>query len=410
MISNAFDGLLMLLIVAYIVFQAVKNRRLSGFAWIQLCLILLQNGISVGTFIFVRADESSFFQDMTDGIVIILFLTISLNFSFRYFTTSNIIYRFSKSGRLPTEKEKFNFRVWIVILNLFSLIAGFSFAFAYFKIIIRDGRLSAERTLYLSRLAFYFLIEITVIAVLFLAVKRLSTSRAKATDPGLLQSKMIKVILILFLIRFLLVIAYNCMIRQFTFMNVLTYAGLYFLQVILEYLYVYVIATSDLHEFKLQTILRSNDKLDLIAVGLNGNEMFKFTIDQGMMQSHPNPLGLSKNQLAFQMESNSLLVSSTDSHPSATDMRGATSETRGFIDSFQGNGYPQMIVMTTNKSQNESTKNEEKSKSVISKEQVRSSNNNLEDSFFRSSKASRIKSLRPTIGETSLRNSSVQKE
>ena len=68
---------------------------------------------------------------MVDGIVINLYLIISLNLSIRYFMTSNTIYRFSKSGRLVTEKEKFWFNVLVVILNLLTFIPGISFTYAY---------------------------------------------------------------------------------------------------------------------------------------------------------------------------------------------------------------------------------------------------------------------------------------
>ena len=105
-----------------------------------------------------------------------------------------------------------------------------------------------------------------------------------------MKGKIIKVILILFSIRFLLVVLYNSLLLDLTVLNLCLFTSLYALRTILEYLYVYVIATCDLHEFEPKIILRQNDKLELVAIGLNGNEMFKFTIDKVMLQSHPNPL------------------------------------------------------------------------------------------------------------------------
>lgn len=49
---------------------------------------------------------------------------------------------------------------------------------------------------------------------------------------------------------------------------------------VLCYLYAYVLATCDLHEFVPKTILRRDNKIELIAVGLNGNQLFSFIIDE----------------------------------------------------------------------------------------------------------------------------------
>ena len=77
---------------------------------------------------------------MVDGVTVVFYLCISMNFSLRYFMSSNTIYRFSKNGRLVTEKEKLLYKVWIVVLNIFTFVGGIGFAFAAGKIVISDGQ------------------------------------------------------------------------------------------------------------------------------------------------------------------------------------------------------------------------------------------------------------------------------
>ena len=88
----------------------------------------------------INNNASSFFADLVDGVTVIFYLCISMNFALRYFMSSNIIYRFSKNGRLVTEKEKRLFKVWVIVLNIFTFLGGIGFAIASEKIIISDGR------------------------------------------------------------------------------------------------------------------------------------------------------------------------------------------------------------------------------------------------------------------------------
>ena len=78
----------------------------------------------------INNERSSFFADLIDGVSVIFYLCISINFALRYFISSNIIYRFSKNGRLVTEKEKFLFKIWVIGLNIFTFIGGIGFAIA----------------------------------------------------------------------------------------------------------------------------------------------------------------------------------------------------------------------------------------------------------------------------------------
>lgn len=88
----------------------------------------------------INNNASSFFADLVDGVTVIIYLCISMNFSLRYFMSSNIIYRFSKNGRLVTEKEKLLYKVWVIVLNIFTFMGGIGFAYASGEIVIRDGR------------------------------------------------------------------------------------------------------------------------------------------------------------------------------------------------------------------------------------------------------------------------------
>ena len=88
----------------------------------------------------INNNASLFFADLIDGVSVIFYLCISMNFALRYFMSSNIIYRFSKNGRLVTEKEKFLFKVWVIGLNIFTFVGGIGFAYAQGKTVISDGQ------------------------------------------------------------------------------------------------------------------------------------------------------------------------------------------------------------------------------------------------------------------------------
>ena len=122
----------------------------------------------------INNNASSFFVDLIDGVTVTFYLCITMNFSLRYFMSSNIIYRFSKNGRLVTEKEKLLYKVWVILLNIFTFIGGIGFAYASGKIVIKDGREKIQMKLYLGRLVYFWILEFAVIVILIIAVLRLA--------------------------------------------------------------------------------------------------------------------------------------------------------------------------------------------------------------------------------------------
>ena len=58
---------------------------------------------------------------------------------------------------------------------------------------------------------------------------------------------------------------------RFSYLEMLSSIAVLYNYMLLCYLYLYMLATCDLHEFVPKTILRCDNKIELIAVGLNGN-------------------------------------------------------------------------------------------------------------------------------------------
>ena len=207
---------------------------------------------------------------MLDGLNIVLFANISLNFAIRYFYSANIIYQFSMNGHLPTQKKSFRFKVGLILFNLISFIGGMTFVFVL-DMLLMDQRMGRAVVAVFIGSCLLLLVNVATIVILGKAISRLVKSRAKACDPGQLSRSMLLVMLCLMVSFTVLQTVCNLNYFRLSYLELLSACAVLFNYLILCYLFLYMLATCDLHEFVPKTILRCDNKIELIAVGLNGN-------------------------------------------------------------------------------------------------------------------------------------------
>ena len=116
---------------------------------------------------------------MLDGLNIVLFANISLNFAIRYFYSANIIYQFSINGHLPTQKKSFRFKVGLILFNLISFIGGMTFVFVL-DMLLMDKRMGRAVIAVFIGSSLLLLVNVATIVILGKAISRLVKSRAKA--------------------------------------------------------------------------------------------------------------------------------------------------------------------------------------------------------------------------------------
>ena len=172
-------AVLLVALLCFIVAFKCKGKKLSGFAWVQISLLMMLDLIAISRELVMKYADS--FTKMINSIITILFLLISLNFAIRYFYTSNIIYQFSKNGLLPTEKSKFRFKVQLVLFNLLIFLFGMGFL-ALTSIFVLKKDLEIAMIIYKFGLFLYAIGGVVTIVFLSLAMMRLIRSKAKASD------------------------------------------------------------------------------------------------------------------------------------------------------------------------------------------------------------------------------------
>ena len=143
-----------------------------------------------------------------------------------------------------------------------------------------DKNFQRARLIFGIGIVLIYIAEIVTVVILGIAILRLVKSRAKACEQGQLNRKLLLFVFLLNLTQFVFVVMKDLDWGPYTAGTIISSACLLINSLILCYLYAYVLATCDLHEFVPKTILRSDNKIELIAVGLNGNQLFSFIIDE----------------------------------------------------------------------------------------------------------------------------------
>ena len=148
-VSIADVGYILLIIFTtiFIINVCCRRRKLSMFAWVQLLLLTVFNMVAVSRE-FIDHLVPFMQLHFVEGILEVLFASISLNFAILYFNSVNIIYQFSKNGHLPTQRSNFRFKLWLILSNLIAFIGGLTIVFIINMSVLEDKVLRAAISYY----------------------------------------------------------------------------------------------------------------------------------------------------------------------------------------------------------------------------------------------------------------------
>ena len=121
--------------------------------------------------------------------------------------------------------------------------------------------------------------QFCTIALFVLALYLLSVSKAKVSDPGHLNTNILWTILAFYAIFCVTVTIrlMNTSYNDFTMKVEMVYWSLVMLSM---YIDAYIVMTFELTDFKLCSQINADNTVSIIGISINGNEIFKFKIDE----------------------------------------------------------------------------------------------------------------------------------